>query len=179
MWRDSRTPLLTAAVASLALGCGSSSEQVEPTTPEPEPTTPGEPAGATGGEGASAAGSSWADLDHEGRMALMRERVLPEMGELFREHDAEEHATFTCATCHGESMTEVGFRMPNGLHPLVRAEIPALVESEDEETARTARFMLERVTPGMIEILGVAPYDPATGEGFGCLRCHDEASSAE
>lgn len=108
-------------------------------------------------------------------MALMREQVMPEIGGMFREFDGEEFATFNCMTCHGETPPEVNFAMPNGLHPLVAAEIPTMAQSDDEETAEYAQFMFEQVTPGMVRILGVQPYDPETDEGFGCLSCHETA----
>lgn len=33
-------------------------------------------------------------------------------------------------------------------------------------------FMAEVVVPAMAEALGEPPFDPATGEGFGCAGCH-------
>jgi hypothetical protein len=50
-----------------------------------------------------------------------------------------------------------------------------MMTSDDEETATYARFMFNEVTPGMIRILGVSPYDHETQEGFGCLSCHATA----
>lgn len=170
------------ATMTLILGaaCGGAAEQTTATTPESDApastddTTSPEGTGSDGAE-ATAAGPSWSELDREGRLTVMREEVLPQMGDQFREFDAEEFGTVTCATCHGEDFQEVDFQMPNGLPTLVPAQIPTLAESEDEETARVAQFMFQQVVPTMVEILVVEPYDPATGEGFGCLNCHPPA----
>lgn len=32
--------------------------------------------------------------------------------------------------------------------------------------------MAEVVVPAMAEAMGETPFDPATGEGFGCAGCH-------
>lgn len=169
--------LAFAAVIVFVAACGGSAEQTEPTTPDPAEAEPegaepvAEPTEAAAGED----GPSWADMDHDARMALMRERVMPEIGGMFREFDDEEFATVTCMTCHGENPPAVNFAMPNGVHPLVPAEIPTMAQSDDEETARFAQFMFEQVTPGMVQILNVPPYNPETHEGFGCLSCHETA----
>lgn len=154
--------------------CTRSSEQAEPTTPPADEVVaeegdPEAPAEATTG---------WADMDHEARAALMREQVMPAMTTAFQEFDGEEFATFNCATCHGETFQDVNFAMPNGLHPIDPATIPGMASSDDEEVARYAAFMFGQVTPGMVGILGVAPYDMETHQGFGCFNCHVNAAAA-
>ena len=34
------------------------------------------------------------------------------------------------------------------------------------------KFMMEKVVPEMVSLLGVSKYDPATHKGFGCFGCH-------
>lgn len=160
----------------MVAACGSSTEQTETTTPEgeqPPPADTGEapPADAPALEG-------WASLDADGRRALMVEQVMPEMGTAFREFNAEAYAEFTCATCHMENFQEVNFQMPNGLAALNPADIPGLGESSDENVARTAQFMFQTVTPGMVRILNVEPFNMETHQGFGCLACHENAETA-
>ncbi len=170
-----RNVIVISVIAVLAAACGSSTEQVESTTPEGADAPPTDAADPV--EQADGATTVWADLDRDARMAVMRDQVMSRMGGIFREYDAEEFATFTCVTCHGEGFQEIGFGMPNGVHPLIPADIPTLAESDDEETAAAARFMFSQVTPGMVEIMGVEPYNPETHAGFGCLSCHATATA--
>lgn len=135
---------------------------------------------ATSGEGEATSGGqtpaiAWADMNDEQRGEYMANVVMPRMRTLFQEHDPEEFASFTCATCHGENAREVGFHMPNGLHPLNPAEIPAMFTSNDEHTRETAQFMAGPVVQTMAELLGTSPYDPQTHQGFGCMGCHATA----
>jgi hypothetical protein len=37
-------------------------------------------------------------------------------------------------------------------------------------------FMLKQVSPTTASLLGKAPFDPKTGEGFGCHGCHTAAA---
>lgn len=123
----------------------------------------------TGGETeAVRAEVPWAEMSPEQRGAFMRDTVVPEMQAMFQEHDAERFADFGCATCHGETARDVGFRMPNGVAPLDPSQIPAVFQSDRP----MAQFMTQRVWPRMAELLGEAPYDSETGAGFSCLRCH-------
>ena len=116
---------------------------------------------------------AWADMTPEQRGHYMAEVVMPEMTAMFQEHDAEEFADFSCATCHGENAHDVAFHMPNGLHPLNPAEIPAMFGSTDPDLV----FMTQRVWPRMAELLGEAPYNPETHEGFMCVNCHAVAAA--
>ena len=43
---------------------------------------------------------------------------------------------------------------------------------EAEKDPKMAEFMGTKVSPQMAEIFGKKPFDPATGEGFGCGGCH-------
>jgi hypothetical protein len=125
--------------------------------------------------GSEAPQIAWADMSPEQRGEYMANVVVPRMRPLFQAYDAEEFADFGCPTCHGANAHEVGFHMPNGLHPLNPAQIPSMFESEDPEVQRLAQFMGGQVLPAMAELLGTQPYNPETHEGFGCLGCHATA----
>ena len=161
--------------ALLLLACGGGAG-------EGETTEPTETAGTAGSEEAVAPEGerewpAWADMDDEMRGQYMAEVVVPRMNEMFAEASQttdELPSSVQCTTCHGENAREVGFHMPNTLHPLNPAEIPAMFESEDPETQAVAQFMVE-VEHSMADMLGESPYDPETGEGFGCMGCHATA----
>lgn len=119
----------------------------------------------------SVADMAWADVPAEQRGQWMAEVVVPAMAPLFQEHDAERYADFGCATCHGDDAQAVGFEMPNGLAPLNPEQIPAMFQSEQP----MATFMTQTVWPQMAQLLGEAPFNPETGEGFSCLHCHATA----
>lgn len=154
-----RTLRLSLALSALTLlACGGDTTDAEP---EAEATT-------TGDEAVEAAPIAWADMNHEQRAAFMHDTVVPEMRALFQEHDPERFADFGCRTCHGENAREVGFQMPNGVAPLNPASMGALFGSEDP----MPQLMVQRVWPRMAELLGEAPFDPETQQGFSCFDCH-------
>lgn len=124
---------------------------------------------ATAAADASAAPQvAWADMTHEQKGQFMRERVMPEMTQMFQAHDAHRFEHFTCATCHGANAREVNFHMPNGIAPLDPTQIPGMFASQDPMHV----FMTQRVWPRMTELLGAQRYNPETHQGFGCLGCH-------
>lgn len=163
--RIALTLSLSFALASLA-GCGGSSGSAA----EPAPTDSTTTSSTTGGETAHVA---FDDMTPEQKGQFMAEVVMPEMQRLFQEHDAEEYANFSCATCHGENAHEVGFRMPNGLAPLDPAHIPEIFQSQHPG----AIFMTQRVWPRMAELLGEPLFNPETHEGFSCMNCHANAAA--
>ena len=144
----------------LATACGGSTTEEEDTGD----TT-------TGGE--TEAAVAWADMTPEQRGAYMRDTVVPAMAPLFQAVDAEEYAEFGCRDCHGENARDVQFQMPNGVHPLNPADIPAVFQSDEP----MAQLMTQSVWPRMAELLGQEPFDPETGTGFSCMNCHATAEA--
>lgn len=136
--------------------------------PAAEPVEETETTETSGSEEAQIA---WADMNQEQRGHYMATVVVPRMRPMFQEFDGEEFAEFNCATCHGDNARDVGFHMPNGLHPLNAQQIPSMFESEDPEVQRVAQFMGGVMTT-MAELVGEQPYDPETHEGFSCMSCH-------
>ena len=165
--RTSHGLLLATLIA--AIGCGGGSAETE-TPAETEEATTETSGGETSTEaaGTETVAVAFDDLSREEQFAFMRNTVMPEMTAMFQEFDAERYADFSCFTCHGDNAEEVGFEMPNGIAPLNPEHIPAMFESERP----MAVFMTQRVWPRMTEMLGEAPYNPETHEGFGCLGCH-------
>ncbi len=157
MARSIGTLFLALALASC--GGGSTTETTETTE------TTG------GGETATVA---WDDMTMEQRGEFMATVVMPAMQPLFQNHDAEEYADFSCATCHGENAHDVGFHMPNGVHPMTHDEVgPMFASSEPDHV-----WMTQQVWPRMGELLGEALYNPETGEGFSCFNCHSDSAAA-
>lgn len=146
------------------------------------PTTGGEHAAAgdtaaTGGEngGASSfAGRDFDSLTPEEKGEFMEQVVVPAMKPMFQAFDGTKFANFGCRTCHGDNAREVGFRMPNGVHPLDPAHMPSM----DGDDGRWMHFMVEQVKPKMAELLGEAEWTPTNQTGFGCFHCHDMIGGA-
>src|SRR5262245_41130272 len=86
-------------------------------------TTSGDGEGTAGGEGHRQSARAliginppekpWSEMTHDEREMDMVGRFLPIMSEFFREHDAQEYASFGCETCHGTDMREREFEMPS------------------------------------------------------------------
>lgn len=162
---------LAIASALMLAGCGGSATEGDETTAEE--TTGGEETTAEEISAESLAAMAWADVPEDQRGRWMSEVVVPAMEPQFQAHDAERFADFGCATCHGEDAREVGFEMPNGLAPLDPQQIPAMFQSDQP----MAQFMVQTVWPQMAELLGEAPFDAETGEGFSCMNCHATAEA--
>lgn len=157
------TRSLTSLFLALALAsCGGGS--TESTTETTETTSTG------GGEAEHIA---WDDMTMEQRGEYMATVVMPAMQPLFQNHDPEEFADFSCATCHGENAHDVGFHMPNGVHPMTHEEVGPMFGSSDPD----AQWMITQVWPRMGELLGESLYNPETHEGFSCFNCHSERTA--
>lgn len=102
-------------------------------------------------------------------MDWMGLEALPQMKAAFTAHDPEGYADIRCQTCHGGNMGAVDFKMPNALFSLPQE---ATIESARDYDAGMTDFMLTVVVPKMAKLLDQAPYDAASGQGFGCLGCH-------
>lgn len=111
-------------------------------------------------------GIAWPDLTRGQRAAYMGSVFLPEITAVMEAHDPA-YGRITCSTCHGSDFEEVDYAMPNGMAPLDPAAFPS------PDDGGVAAMMFEGVTPKAVELLGAEPFDPATGEGFGCYGCHD------
>jgi hypothetical protein len=135
---------------------------------QPAATAPGEP-GAAPAADAPAEGSSdvWSDsMSDKQKAEFMKKKVVPAMSKTFQEFDANKYADFGCKTCHGPQMKP----RPVDFLPELHMKDGQLAEAA--EHPELAKLMSEKVSPQMAEIFGKKPFDPATGEGFGCAGCH-------
>ncbi len=142
----------------LAAACGSKSSSS---------TTP------TGGGDGSAVAAPLPDvpfdsLNHDQKIQFMKEKVVPTMGPLFKEHDPQEFAEFGCVTCHGEGAKEGKFHMPND-------KLPKLFgPSMDKHKKEDIEWMGKVIKPTMAKILQEPEYSEQVPDGFGCLHCHEQ-----
>jgi hypothetical protein len=131
--------------------------------------TPVDPQGAAAVEQPPLA-KEWQDMSKDERRELMKTVVVPRMNALFREFDPQRFPQVRCTTCHGESAKNGRFSMPNP--DLPRLGLADHLAKERAEKPAIVAFMSRRVVPEMAAALGVKPFDPGTGEGFGCRDCH-------
>jgi hypothetical protein len=101
----------------------------------------------------------------------MKSTVMPKMGGLFHDYDAKDFAEPKCVLCHGAGVKDGSFTMPNPDLPKLDAT-PAGMKALRAKKAKIFDFMAKQVEPSMAQLLGEQPYDPKTGQGFGCLGCH-------
>lgn len=172
-----------ALTTSALLACGGSQPAANPPAPSADvdaaapSTEPSAEAGApsTSGSAADAGTPSVAttdapkfdDLPKDKKVEVMATKVVPNVGKLFKEHDAKKFDKFSCATCHGPQKKD---------DP--RKVLPKLVlsnggfEKLSKQKPEMMKFMGAKVVPAMAEALGEKPFDPATKQGFGCAGCH-------
>jgi hypothetical protein len=132
---------------------------------QPPATTPAEPGAAPAAEGGE--DLVWSDTMSDKKKAeFMKQKVMPAMSKTFKAFDAKEYDDFSCKTCHGKDFKP----HPVDALPELHVKDGKLVEAA--EHGKMAQFMGEKVSPQMAEIFGKKPFDPATGEGFGCGGCH-------
>jgi hypothetical protein len=178
----SRTGLALIVLLS-ASACGASSN----TTPA-SPATAAEPApvaaksswepppmptdGAIGLLGLTAPEKPWASMSYDEKEWYMVGKVHPVMRQIFQTMDAAKYEgeKFECAPCHGDNAKAKMYKMP-GDHLSV---VPAYGTEDWKamENSRIVKFMAQRVTPAMAQLVGEKPFDPATGQGYSCWSCH-------
>jgi hypothetical protein len=105
-------------------------------------------------------------LDHDQRIQFMKEKVVPTMEPLFKNHDATKYADFGCKTCHGEGAKEGKFDMPNEKLPKLFGPHMDQFKKEDVE------WMGKDIKPTMAQLLKQPEMTKENPKGFGCLECH-------
>jgi hypothetical protein len=105
-------------------------------------------------------------MDHETRIAFMKERVVPVMAPIFQRHNAERFARFDCTTCHGEAAKTGDFVMPNDKLPKIGNDVMKKYDRADVE------WMLNEVKPTMARLLKQQEWSPVDPSGFDCFACH-------
>jgi hypothetical protein len=112
-------------------------------------------------------------LDHDQQIEFMKQKVVPAMEPLFKQHDAKKYAEFGCKTCHGDQATEGHFDMPNaGLPKLDFADMSKFKKDDLE-------WMGKEIKPAMAKLLKQPEYTPENPKGFGCLECHTAVEAAK
>jgi mono/diheme cytochrome c family protein len=105
-------------------------------------------------------------LDHDQKIQLMKQQVLPAMREAFQRHDPAKFAKFDCKTCHGPDADAGQYHMPNDRLPKLNFNDMSKFAERDLE------FMKNEVKPAMAKILKEPEHGPSNPDGFGCLHCH-------
>lgn len=121
-------------------------------------------------QGATAPGErpDWHQMSFGQKKEHMKQVVVPTMKPIFQGIDAQEFAEFGCETCHGKSARSGRYDMP-------AADLPPLSADLSEEKAnhpQITKAMMEQVVPEMAKTIDERPYDPKSGQGFGCFDCH-------
>jgi hypothetical protein len=138
--------------------------------PASEAPTPTEPKAAEEPAAPAPAHDVWKDgMSKDEQVAFMKKNVVPEMEPVFKGADATRYANFGCKTCHGPK-----FKDPKEFLPkLTFSKEGKMLAPTGEKAMKVAEFMGKEVVPHMATALGLAPYDMATGKGFGCHGCHE------
>ena len=179
------------AAASFAFACGGNNPEPQAPTSTPSEdagapssaaetpsasattaTTP--PAASTAGATASAetkpAEQDFLSLPKEKKVDIMMTKVVPDVGKVFKEHDAKKYAKFNCKTCHGDAK-EKSKDDPKKVLPKLTFSNGGMEKLEKSKPAMV-KFMREKVLPTMAAAIGEKPYDAQTKQGFNCGDCH-------
>jgi hypothetical protein len=142
---------------------------------QPTPTGPTGGSGEGSAEGSAAAAVPFDQLDHAGKIKLMKEHVVPEVGAEMTAFDPKKWPKVECKTCHGKSAEDGTFKMPNP--DLPKLDMAWFGANPPADKKDILEFMEKKMKPDMARILGQKEFDPAHPEagGFGCLECHTMA----
>jgi len=151
--------LLVVVAAVLAAACGSKSPATT-TTPSGDSAVVALP------------DVPFEKLEHEQKIAFMKQKVMPVMKPLFQAHDAKDFAEFGCQTCHGEQAKDGHFDMPNPKLPKLNFNDMSKFKKEDLE------WMHNDIEPAMGKVLNLPLYSKENPKGFGCLACHTMEGAA-
>lgn len=163
--RSAARPLIAIALAASTLGVA------VPVRAAPPPDL------GLGVPRASGPPTLWEAMDFPARKRWMESVVLPRMREVFTGHDPVRFTAVACTTCHGADAEARRFAMPNpALRPLYPSGHPKQRELAREKPD-ILRFMFGTVIPEVQGLLGLRPYDAATGRGFSCFSCHPRAEA--
>ena len=102
------------------------------------------------------------ELDHEQREEFMKQQVMPAMEPIFKKHDPQKFAEFTCKTCHSD----------DGHHDMPNLELPKLTKDMSKFEKADIEWMTNEVKPLMAKLLREDPWSPENPQGFGCHGCH-------
>ncbi len=171
-----------ALTTSSLLACGGSQPSANPPSTDvvDAGATPDETSAEAGAPSAESAADARAtpsvaetdaphfdDLPKDKKVEVMATKVVPNVGKLFKEHNAKKYEKFGCATCHGPQKKDdprkvlPKLTLSNGGYEKLAKQKPEMM-----------KFMGEQVVPAMAAALGEKPFDPATKQGFGCAGCH-------
>lgn len=106
-------------------------------------------------------------LDFDQRQQWMRANVVPPMAVHFKSYAAERYEGFGCLECHGRSMMDRRFAMPNPGLPALHPAGSQAREADRNERPKAYALMEERVVPEMSALLN---------ERIDCFRCHPAAN---
>jgi hypothetical protein len=137
-----------------------------------EPTTVIPAEGTVGAEQIAGPPKPFGEMSVQEQKDYMMELVMPIMQGHFQAFDDDMYAEFGCPTCHGPEPDERDFKMPDAALPSLPAPDTAEWDEMMQEPSSLVLFMQNDVVPTMAALLGKPAFDPATGEGFGCLDCH-------
>ena len=113
----------------------------------------------------------WEKMSKADRKQYMKDFVMPKMKSLLHDFDTAKFADVKCTTCHGNGARTGEFKMPNPQLPKLPGT-RAGWDSLNTNKAAMMKFMSKTMKPTMADLLGMKPYDPKTGTGFGCGNCH-------
>ncbi|HEX8796032.1 MAG TPA: hypothetical protein VF765_34015 [Polyangiaceae bacterium] len=168
MPRSAARTLALLTVVVLAAACASSPQNQGAATPRltrlpPEPNVPLPPGAPGPGE--------WATWSHEQKLAYMKSGFLDAERVIFASWEPVRFKELTCRNCHGPSVADGSFRMPNPQLAHLAPGAPGFQELAAHEP-EVLMFMQQRLVPETARLLGVPAFDFEAHTGFSCYQCH-------
>jgi hypothetical protein len=130
---------------------------------------PSSTAAASGGA-APPASADFDTLPKDKKVEIMMTKVVPNVGKLFKEHDAKKYAKFTCKTCHGD-VKEKSKEDPHKVLPKLTFSNGGY-EKLQKAKPDMVKFMNDKVLPAMADALGEKVADKDGKNGTTCGTCH-------
>jgi hypothetical protein len=113
---------------------------------------------------------SWEEMNLDQHKWVMRQEVIPLAQSIFQSWRPDKYREIDCTLCHGEGAKKNDFHMPTAHLPRLSGEL--FLGTEFRNYPDTTKLKLDRLVPGMAEILGQKQFSLITRRGFGCYSCH-------
>jgi hypothetical protein len=113
----------------------------------------------------------WEKMSRSEKKQYMKDVVMPKMKKVMHDFDPKRFKDVKCSTCHRKGAGDATYKMPDPKLP----KLPATKEGFDKLQKKQPKmmgFMSKTMKPEMAALLGMKPFDPKVGSGFGCGNCH-------
>jgi len=115
----------------------------------------------------------WETMSRSEKKQYMKDVVMPKMQKVMHDFDPKKFKKVKCETCHRKGSGDATYKMPDAKLPKLPSTPEGWTKLKKKEP-KMMEFMSKTMKPEMAALLGMKPFDPKIGSGFGCGNCHTD-----